>query len=277
MEISNLTRRRIKEYLETGKRFDNRGLLEHREIEIETGISKNAEGSARVRIGKTEVVAGVKMDVGTPYTDHEGEGTMMTTMELLPLSSEAFDYGPPRIDSIEIARITDRGIRESKMIDFEKLCIKKGEKVWSIFIDMYSINDDGNLLDTCCFAAVAALMSAKMPKYDEKLERVAYGELTNKGLPLTKNIPLTFTFHKIGKSIILDPSREEEESSEARISLELSCEKKDVMINAVQKGNEKPFTEKELLLIIDLAEEKYKKTSPEIFEKIEKSIKAKEK
>ncbi len=273
MEISNLTKNRIKDYLEAGKRFDNRELLDYRKIEIETGISKNAEGSARVRIGKTEVLAGVKLGVGEPYPDHEEEGTMITTMELLPLSSEDFDYGPPKIDAIEIARIVDRGIRESQMIDFGKLCVKKGEKVWSIFIDIYSINDDGNLLDACGFAAIAALLDAKMPKYDEKQEKVVYGELTAKKIPLTKNIPLTFTFHKIGKSIILDPSKEEEESSEARLSMALSCEKKDIMINAVQKGNERTFDEKEVLEIIDLAEKKYKEISQEIFEKIEKNLK----
>ena len=128
METSNLTKKRIKDYLESGKRFDSRKPLEYRDIDIEIGISKNAEGSARVRIGKTEVVAGVKMDVGTPYPDHEEEGTMMTTLELLPLSSDEFEYGPPSINAIEMARIIDRGIRESGAIDFKKLCIKKEEK-----------------------------------------------------------------------------------------------------------------------------------------------------
>ncbi len=273
MEISNLTKKRIKDYLEAGKRFDARELLDYRNIKIEKGISKNAEGSARVKIGNTEVVAGVKLDVGEPYQDHEGEGTMITTMELLPLSSEDFNYGPPKIDAIEIARIVDRGIRESGMIDFEKLCVKKGEKVWSVFIDIYSMNDDGNLLDVCCFAAIAALLDAKMPKYDEKQERVVYGELTAKKIPLTKNIPLTFTFHKVGKSIILDPSKEEEEASEARLSIALSSDKKDIMINAMQKGNDTALSEKEILNIIDMAEKKYKEFSQEIFEKIEKSIK----
>jgi exosome complex component RRP42 len=276
MEVSNLTKKRIKDYLEAGKRFDGRDLLDYRDIEIETGISINAEGSARVRIGKTEVVAGVKMDVGTPYTDHEKEGTMMTTLELLPLSSEDFDYGPPKIESIEISRIVDRGIRESKMIDFEKLCIKEGEKVWMIFIDFYSINDDGNLLDACGLAALSAIMTARLPKYDEEKEKVCYGEFTNKRIPLTKNIPLTFTFHKIGKSIILDPGREEEATSEARVSIAISSDGKEAKINAMQKGNEAALTQDEMFNIIDMAEKKYKDTHKVIFSKIEKNIKDKE-
>jgi len=275
MEISNLTKKRIKDYLEAGKRFDGRKLLEHREIEIETGVSKNAEGSARVKLGNTEVVAGIKLDVGEPYPDNEGKGTMITTVELLPLSSEEFDYGPPRINAIEIARVVDRGIRESGMIDFEKLCVKKGEKVWNVFIDLYSINDDGNLLDASCFAAIAALLDAKMPKYDEKAERVAYGELTAKKLPLTENIPLTLTFHKIGNSLILDPSKEEEASSEARLTISLSSNKKDIKINAMQKGSETALSEEEILKIIDFAEEKYKDLEKEIMSKIEKNLKGK--
>ena len=63
------------------------------------------------------------MGIGEPYPDHEDEGTMVTTMELLPLSSDEFDYGPPKIDAIEIARIVDRGIRESELIEIDKLCI----------------------------------------------------------------------------------------------------------------------------------------------------------
>ena len=69
METSNLTGNRIREYLEKGKRFDGRKPEEFREISIETGVSKKAEGSARVKIGKTEVIVGVKMDVTEPYPD----------------------------------------------------------------------------------------------------------------------------------------------------------------------------------------------------------------
>ncbi len=268
MEISNLTKKRIKDYLEAGKRFDGRDLLDHRELEIETGISINAEGSARVRLGKTEVVAGIKMDVNEPYTDHEGEGTMVTTLELLPLSSEEFDYGPPKIDAIEIARIIDRGIRESGMIDFKKLCIKEGEKVWTLFIDIYTMNDDGDLLDASALAAVAALMTARMPKYDEEKEKVAFGDFTKEPLPITKNVPLTFTFHKIGKSIILDPTRKEEAASDARVSIAISSDGKETRVNAMQKGNETSITPEEMFKIIDFAEKKYKDSSKDIFDLI---------
>src|SRR4030043_2018685 len=113
----------------------------------------------------------------------------MVTAELLPLSSERFESGPLRFPAIEIGRLIDRGIRESKFIELGKLCIKEGEKVWTIFIDIYTINDDGNLLDAAGIGAIAALKSAKIPKYDEETGKTLFGEWTDKNVPLSKEVP----------------------------------------------------------------------------------------
>src|SRR3989344_5460010 len=186
METSRLTAERIREYLSQGMRFDGRKPEEFREISIEGDVSNKAEGSARVRLGKTEVVVGVKMGVAAPYPDSPNAGNLMVTAELLPLSSSRHESGPPKFSAIELGRLVDRAIRESKFIDFEKLCITEGEKVWAVFIDIYSINDDGNLVDASCIGAVAALKVAKMPKYDEESEKVIY-EPTDEKIPLTQN------------------------------------------------------------------------------------------
>ena len=144
--MPNITKRRIRELLRDGKRIDGRGQFDNREIVIESGVSNNAEGSARVRIGKTEVIVGVKMQTQEPYSDHKDEGTLMVGMEINPSAGDRYEPGPPKIDAIEIARVVDRGIRESGYVDFKKLCIEEGKTVWSVMIDIYAINDDGNLL-----------------------------------------------------------------------------------------------------------------------------------
>jgi len=99
-----------------GKRADNRKMNEYRPVTIETGIIEKAEGSARVMIGNTQVVTGIKMDIGEPYPDTPNQGVMSTAAELIPLASPDFEAGPPREDAIELARVVDRGIRESKAI-----------------------------------------------------------------------------------------------------------------------------------------------------------------
>ncbi|MBU2612326.1 MAG: exosome complex protein Rrp42 [Nanoarchaeota archaeon] len=265
MTTSEPTAERIRKYLEEGKRFDSRGLLDFREITIEKNVSKKAEGSVRVRIGKTEVIVGVKLDVSAPYPDSPNKGNLMVTAEMLPLSSPRFELGPPKFEAIELGRVTDRGLRESGFIDLEKLCIKEGEKVWTVFVDVYSINDDGNLIDAAAIGSVAALKIAKMPKYDEGSEKVLHEEYENKGLPLTNLIPVATSVYKIGKSLIVDPTREEEDLSECRVTMTNS----DGVISSLQKSLSSALEVEEAKRIFEISEEVSKK----VLKEIEKNIK----
>ena len=258
-----VTAERIKRYLEQEKRFDGRKLEEYRDILIEENVSKKAEGSVRVKLGKTEVLVGVKMDTAEPYPDSPDKGNLMVTAEFLPLSSSRIELGPPKFDSIEVGRIIDRIIRESKFIDLEKLCIKKGEKVWTVFIDIYTINDDGNILDAAGIGAVTALKIAKIPKYDEKEEKVLYGE-PDKDMPLNKTNPIAITVHKIGNDFIVDPTREEEDISETRLTIGIS----DGIISSMQKGNPRPLKLDEIMKAIDIADNAWK----DIFKNLEKLL-----
>lgn len=269
MEIANITKRRIIESLDKGKRFDNRSLLDYRDLSIELGFSKNAEGSARVKLGDTEVVAGIKLSVGKPYSDGPNSGVLITTTELSPMSSSKFEPGPPSIFSVELARIIDRGIRESGFIDFEKLGIKEGELVWMINVDIYPLNDAGNLIDASGIAAIAALSNTVFPKLEGDI--VQFGEHTTKKLPLNETMPIALTFHKIGKHLIVDPTVEEEEASESRLTLSISTDKKDDFINAMQKGGDLPFTIEETHDIIESAFKAYKKVKEAFNKELKKN------
>ena len=260
-----IMKQRIKQFLSKGNRFDGRKTNEFRDIEVELGISKKAEGSCRVRIGKTEVIVGVKMDVGAPYADNPDKGNLMTTAEMLPLSSPRFEAGPPKFPAIEIGRVVDRGLRESGFINFEKLCIKEGEKVWTIFVDIYTINDDGNLMDAAGIGAIIALKNSFIPEYDEKTGKVNYGKLTNKKIELSENVPIPITIHKIGENFIVDPTREEEDLSETRVTIGSSKG----VISSMQKGEANILTSEEMEKILDMND----KIWNDIFKKIKKFLK----
>jgi len=236
-----------------GERPDGRKPLEFRKpVKVEYGVSaKAAEGSARVIIGDTEVVAGVKLEVGTPYPDSPNKGSIMVNVELLPLSSPEFESGPPSIDAIELSRVVDRGIRESHALNFEKLCIKEGEAMWIVIIDIYPINAGGNLFDACSLAALAAIKDAKFPTLLEDY-KVDYKTKTENPLPLEKE-PIECTVWKIGDQLIVDPIRAEELAADARLTVAIT---EDGKIAAMQKGGEKPLKEEEVLKIIDIAAEK---------------------
>lgn len=235
-----------------GDRMDNRKEDEFREIDIELNPIANAEGSARVRLGKTEVIAGVKMGTGEPFNDKPDAGVLMTGAELSPLSSPDFETGPPNEDAIELARVVDRGIRESGMIDIKKLCIKKGEKVWMVFVDIQIINHDGNLIDASSLAAVAALLTAKMPKFDG--ENVEFGTKTSKKLPVTCK-PVAVTLSKIGNKLLVDCTNEEEDARVARLTV---TTKDNGNLCALQKGGSEPLTAEEINNAFDISIKKGK-------------------
>jgi len=240
--------------LKMNKGYTGRKLDEYRQIKVEKGFSENAEGSARVTIGDTIVFAGVKLSVGEPYPDTPNEGTMMINAELMPLSNPDFEPGPPAIQAIELARVVDRGIRESGTIDTKKLCIKKEEKVWSILIDICTVNDDGNLFDASALAVLAALQDTKMPSYNGKI--VDYKKKTKDTLPLNlKKIPTSCTVSKIGNHFIVDPVHEEEEKVEARLTVEVE---EDGTLCALQKGGDKPLTAEDIDNMVGIGIEKSK-------------------
>ena len=240
----------IGKYLKKGIRYDGRKLTDYRKVTIEYGVSGSAEGSARVKIGETEVIAGVKMSVEKPYPDTPNEGVLMVGAELMPLSNPDFESGPPDIRSIELARVIDRGIRESKTIDTSKLCIEEGEKVWAVMVDICTINDEGNLLDCSGLAAIAAIKDARFPKYEDGV--VDYKTKTEKGLPLSK-VPIPITVIKVGNDFIVDPLLEEEEAIDARLTVTSIA---DGTLCALQKGGDAALTIDEVDKMITLGIEK---------------------
>jgi exosome complex component RRP42 len=240
----------VKEFIKKGKRLDGRAFDQFREIVVETGINECANGSARVKFGDTEVLVGIKMEVGKPYPDTPDEGALMVGAELLPLSNPKYESGPPNIDSIELARVVDKGIRESKAIDNKKLCIEEGEKCWIITIDIIPLNSDGNLFDAAGIGAIAALRTAVFSKFEDG---VLYPrEKTNKKLPVVK-YPVPITVNKIAGNLIIDLSEDEEEAVEARLTV-ITME--DGNIVALQKGGDSTINDDEVSKIIDLATQK---------------------
>jgi len=256
--ITKVRLKQIEQTIEKNKRLDDRSSTDYREIKIEQGVIEKAEGSARVLLGKTQVLVGIKVETGEPFPDTPNDGVMTVNAELVPLASPNFEPGPPDENSIELARVVDRGIRESHAIDTEKLCIEPGKKVFVVFVDVYVLNHDGNLIDASAMAAMAALMNTKMPNYEIK-----DGELKIKQgytpLPM-KSHPVTVTIGKINGHLIVDPWIEEESVMDSRITFTTN---EDGNICAIQKGGSSYFTPQQILeaskIALDKAAELRKK------------------
>jgi exosome complex component RRP42 len=261
-----------------GKRVDSRAFDEYRKIEIEPGIISKAEGSAKVKIGKTQVLAGVKMDIGDPYPDIPEQGVMTTAAELIPLASPDFEAGPPRENAVELARVVDRGIRESELIQVDKLCIEPYEKVWMIFIDIHILDHDGNLFDAASLASLTALYNALVPieRLRPTLEKLQdshpiikkYLEEHPKDykLPL-KDPPISCTSVKYNGIVVMDPSLDEEETAEARLTVATD---KNGHIRAMQKGLNGAFTQEEIKKVIKASIDNGKKIRELLYKNVGK-------
>jgi exosome complex component RRP42 len=223
--------------LATGVRYDGRKFDELRPVSITYDVSASAEGSAQIKIGDTEIIAGVKMEVSTPYPDSPDTGNLMVSAELSPMASPRFEQGPPGIEAIELARVVDRGIRESHTVDTKSLCIEPGKAVWTVIVDVVMINADGNLITSSGLAALAALKNAKFPAWSAE-DGIDYSTKTDKAVPVSRT-PIAVTIFKIGEHLLVDPTREEEQFCEGRLTITVS--EKDT-ICAMQKGGSSPFT-----------------------------------
>jgi len=258
--ISRIEKNFIKSNLRKEERIDGRGLWDYREYKIKADIIASAEGSADVFLGDTRMMTGLKYEVGPPFPDLPDKGVCTVMAELLPLASPLFERGPPNEQSIELARVVDRGIRHADCVQTEKLCIKEKEAVYILFVDMYVVNHDGNLIDAGAVSALTTLLSAHIPEGiygDDGLEWTGK-YLTGKDL--VNELPIAITFGKIDDIIFLDPKLPEELVCEGKISISVTENK----ITSIQKSGAATFSIDEIKML--------GKKSIEIGQKIRKQL-----
>ena len=240
--LDGLERKLIADSIASGRRADARALDEPRKLTVETGVIPKADGSARIRLGKTEIVTGVKISPDRPFPDTGDRGMLICTAEIPPLAHPTAEAGPPSEAVIELARVVDRGIRESHMIDMSQLVIKQDVSVVGVFADSAVLDDCGNLFDACSYASTAAILSAKMPVWEIVGDVLKPVEGVTKPIPIT-TVPVSVTMGRIGQNIIVDPDANEWMCLDARLTITTDS---DGNICALQKGGAEGFTSEQL-------------------------------
>jgi exosome complex component RRP42 len=258
--LSEIKKDYVLSKLRDGERIDGRKFDEFRKLEIRTGLIGKAEGSAYVKLGNTQVVVGIKMQPGEPFPDVPDKGVIIVNAELVPLASPTFEPGPPDENSIELARVVDRGIRESEAVDLSKLCIEPGKKVWIIFVDIHALDDDGNLLDASAIASICALMNTKVPA-----SRFGLGE--DFDLPVN-DIPVSVTSLIIGDKFLVDPTRDEMSVGER--TLTVTVDKSDNIV-AIQKSGDYLLSEPLFTEVLEVSIRASKKIREEILRQCSKA------
>ena len=270
--IPRLKAETIASLVKRGTRLDGRGLHDIRQVEIIPNYLPKADGSALVKLGNTQVLVGVKLEVGTPYPDAPDQGVIIVSAEFVPMASPVFEPGPPDENAIELARVIDRSIRELGAIDLSKLVLIPGKKVWVVWIDIYVLDHDGNLVDASSIATLAALLTAKIPKavISEEDEQIVVDKTTHVAqLPLLKKV-VTVTVGKLGKALIVDPDLEEESVLDTKIIFAIS---EDGRIAGIQKSGPSSITKDEVLRATDIAIKKGRELIKIIEQAVEAAVK----
>jgi exosome complex component RRP42 len=233
----------ILELARHGRRVDGRGPDDYRSVEVEPGFAANADGSALVRLGRTKVLCGVKLEPGKPYPDTPNAGTLSTNAELIPLSSPNFEPGPPHPRAIEVSRVVDRALRAAETFDLTKLCVTPAEKCWTCFVDIHVLDHSGNIIDAASLAAISALTHTTVPN-------VRFGVAASDAPLAVDHLPVEVTFCRLGEAIVVDPTVEEEGAAQGRLTI-ASDERGEIV--AMQKGLIGAFSPADVKALADRA------------------------
>lgn len=137
-------------------------------------------------------------EVTRPFGDRASEGMLQFSTSFSGMSEPGVDastrWGSDR--AIEVGRIVEKSIRESKAVDTEALCIVPGEKVWSVRCDVHVLDHEGNVVDCAVLAAITALHAFRRPDVTVVGDAVTVHSMEDKQpVPLAvHHVPLAFTF-----------------------------------------------------------------------------------
>ncbi|GAA0166910.1 exoribonuclease [Lithospermum erythrorhizon] len=212
--------------LQSDLRIDGRSPFDYRKLLIKFG---REDGSSEVQLGQTHVMGFVTSQLVQPFRDRPNEGTLAIYTEFSPMADPSFEVGRPGESAVELARIIDRGLRESRAVDTESLCVVAGKLVWAIRVDLHILDNGGNLVDAANIAALAALLTFRRPECslggEDGQEVVVHPPEVREPLPLiVHHLPIAVTFAFIGSedAVVIDPTHLEEAVMGGRMTATLN-------------------------------------------------------
>ncbi len=221
-------------------RFDGRKSDEIRNVSITRNFTKYAQGSVLIEMGNTKVICTAFVDDAVPpFIKGTGSGWISAEYSMIPsatLTRKKRDVNKGRVDgrSQEIQRLIGRSIRS--VVDLEKL----GER--TIWIDCDVIQADGGTRTASITGAFVALADALYTLYKK-------GEL--KKMPVSSLLSAV-SVGVVDGDVLLDVCYEEDSCAEVDTNVVMNNRGEFIEIQGT--GEERPFSKKELEIILDYAE-----------------------
>ncbi|PRP78891.1 hypothetical protein PROFUN_13330 [Planoprotostelium fungivorum] len=225
----------ITEGLRENLRVDGRRPHDMRRLNI--NFDSGVTGHVEVQLGGTRVLTSVRADIVEPFPERPTEGFFHFNVEFSPMADPNFEQGKQSDQFIELGRVVERGLRESRAIDSEALCIIASEKVWSVRCDIHILDHVGNLTDCASIATIAALMHFRRPSTTVTGSQVTVHPPGEKEpVPLSIHhfpVCITFGFFEENGVTVLDPHLKEELIMDGQMTLTLNSHRE---ICSIQKA-----------------------------------------
>uniref|UniRef100_UPI00358FBF87 exosome complex component RRP42 n=1 Tax=Myxine glutinosa TaxID=7769 RepID=UPI00358FBF87 len=225
--LSDAERAYIAHGVQAGVRCDGRAHVDYRQLELELDVVSNTNGSSRVRLGSSDVLVGVKVEMGTPKPDSPSEGYVEFFVSCSANATLEFDGRGGDELATMITNSLYCAFNNPSCLPRQTVCIVPGKHCWILYVDVLILEYGGNMLDTASLAVKAALRNTRIPtvevaKNEEGIQEVELSDDPFDCMQLdTRNVPCFVTLNKIGKQFVVDATPEEEACCLAKLLLAL--------------------------------------------------------
>ncbi|XP_019190996.1 PREDICTED: exosome complex component RRP42 [Ipomoea nil] len=216
-------------------RTDGRKRLAYRLIYVEIGVIPQASGSARVKMGATDVIASVKAELGKPSPSYPDKGRVSIYVDCSSTAEPTFEGRGGDELSAELSTALQRCLLGGRSgagaaIDLSSLSVVQGKVCWDLYIDGLVVSADGNILDALGAAIKAALSNTCIPRVqvsaDASSNEQPEVDVSDEEFVQfdTSSVPVIVTLTKVGRHCIVDATSEEESQMSSAVSISVNRE-----------------------------------------------------